>query len=250
MRANRPGGCVAYTLFEPCRQHEQAPKRPSAPCSSAPTAPRRSAPRTCSRASSGEIVLRPARAAAQVLLQNKRLPDSTTLGTASLLPAAPSPQTHSAPLVDTLADLLRDPARSRLAANVFMDALSALLATFLQSKPALGSSSSSGVVGGSGGRVRGNAQHVFIAAATLSVALQWLRVLPHRAQQAPMLRLARTLFELLTVPRPPDDADSARHRGERAGSTGGAAEEQSTAALHLSPLSLFLSGARLFVVFL
>lgn len=185
----------------------------------------------------------PARAAAQTLLQAKRLPDSTTLGTASLLPAAPSPQSHSAPLVDTLGDVLRDPARARLAADVFINALGALLATFLQSKGATGgTSSSSNVLGSAASRVRSSAQHVFIAAATLSVAAQWLRVLPQRAQQAPMLRLALMMFEMLTVPRPPDDADSARHRGS-GGAAGQGVDASSPASQHLSPLSLFLSGA-------
>jgi hypothetical protein len=188
----------------------------------------------------------PARAAAAGFLQSRHLPDSTALATAALLPPAPSHHAPAAPLCDALADALRDPTRAVLAADTFMDALACILATVLQSKSG---TASPGGGGSARGATRSNAQHAFVVAATLSVAAQWLRVLPQRAQHAPMLRLARLLFELLTVPKPPEQDDSARHRGSRAGGMNGASSS-ADADSHLSPISLLLQGAQWFLAVL
>lgn len=177
------------------------------------------------------------RSAVTPLLQRKRLPDAAALAAVSLLPLPPPPA-HSrspapppsplSPILAALAEALVDPVRSRAAGQIVLNCLSSLLATFLFCKP--------GATQQGTGAVRTSAHHVFIAAATLTAATQWLKQLPQRAQQQPMLRLAWQLLEVLTVPRSVGREDSARAlpgKGEHM---------PAQSARHLSQVTLFLQG--------
>jgi hypothetical protein len=176
------------------------------------------------------------------LLQHKRLPDASALSVISLLPSPP-PYKHSrsptppqllTPVLLALADALCDPVRWHIATQTFMDSLSSVLATFLFCKPA------ASVHGASmHGGARSSAHHAFICCATLFVASQWLLLLPQCAQQQPMLRLARLMLELLTVPRPVEPDDSARHHVR---SDGNGSEHDLDNVRHLSATTLFLQG--------
>jgi hypothetical protein len=163
------------------------------------------------------------------------LPDATALARGALLPPPPSPfasgnSPEASPAATALVAALRTPATAPEAACILMDAVSELLATALICKQDLIAPSAAGA--------RTLGQHLLVVVGTLAAAAQWLRVLQHSMQQAPMLRLARLLLETLTVPRSSSVDDSARHQPGRS-----SAGSHSALNLHHSPISLFLQGA-------
>ena len=176
-----------------------------------------------------------ARDAAAEGLALKRAPDATAVAAAALLPPPP-PAGASAGVgaADALVRALRAPATARGAARVLVDTVAQLVATALACKQDLGPQ----------GSARSTGQHLLVVVATLAAAVQWLRVLQHSAQRAPVLCLVRLLLETLTVPRPSADNDSARHHSGRATTS----EATQPPAPYLSPISQFLQGARLCVL--